>query len=585
VGKVSPGIPPARDKTASELDEVERALSVLGGRHPDFVRKERETRDAVKARAATLEEQAARAARARLRRLAARGAVAAAALLVVVSVAGFTRHYLALRAGLEAASAPFESGGFARVTSSSPLSPHRLSADLAADQCFVAVTSAAAGGLVVHRGAGEMHGERAVGWCACAAEHVEATATDGATGDEGLRVLAVDARIVGGREGWTSSPVPKPDVVVPGGDETCAEADLVAWVAARRFPTLPVDAAWLDTPEGHPAARAGFRAVAGAPPGRRFAVVDAAQASCFLAVTAPASGAPLSLQEMDGSERARGAGLVWCGNAARAMTVRGDGAGTVLVAAADAARIGGLLGAREWASRGGVAAAAWEAVDDLAWDAGTLLRASAVGDVASLAAGDAPPPTTRIVGLAVHAPSGLVVEPGAGSNVVACAPPVEGGDVQAVCVLARAGASRWRPSSTEPVGLATAPLPFWMRAIEAAQDPEALRLELALVTLARRLHAQGFEPTTLEGVKEVEPGKVSVLGLAGDDGVVALEVAQASPWVSTYAAADAPGWSVEDDPPVVRVTPGTSVTLVTQKKPAGKPEQRRTVVFRRHAVR
>jgi len=52
----------------NELDEVERALSVLDGRHPDFVRAQRETREAARIREQTLRAERARAWRKRAKR-------------------------------------------------------------------------------------------------------------------------------------------------------------------------------------------------------------------------------------------------------------------------------------------------------------------------------------------------------------------------------------------------------------------------------------------------------------------------------------------------------------------------------------
>ena len=41
----------SKAQAPNELDEVERAMSVLDGRHPDFVRAQRETREAAMASA------------------------------------------------------------------------------------------------------------------------------------------------------------------------------------------------------------------------------------------------------------------------------------------------------------------------------------------------------------------------------------------------------------------------------------------------------------------------------------------------------------------------------------------------------
>jgi hypothetical protein len=128
------------------------------------------------------------------------------------------------------------------------------------------------------------------------------------------------------------------------------------------------------------------------------------------------------------------------------------------------------------------------------------------------------------------------------------------------------------------VGLAGAPIPFWLTVLAGRREPAALRAELSLLALARRLTSEGFEPTMFSGVTELAPGRISVLGLAHDESVVAVEVMGVAPWIIPYS--DQGPWAADGEPREVPLTAGARVTLKAMPPPDEAQKERRTVVFR-----
>src|SRR5580700_1292909 len=92
----APAKPPEAKKTSShdipppELAEVERALSILQGRHPDAVRAERETLHTLETKKAEAEARAELAGAEEKRRWIVRGIVGI--LLTAASVVGWTQY-------------------------------------------------------------------------------------------------------------------------------------------------------------------------------------------------------------------------------------------------------------------------------------------------------------------------------------------------------------------------------------------------------------------------------------------------------------------------------------------------------------
>lgn len=565
---------PASTGAPSALDEVERALSVLDGRHPDFVRAERETREAARVREQTLKAERARAwwkrAKATMLTLALLGAIAAVGWLGL-RVFSLAR---AFSAALDAASAPFVGDGFAALAASNLVTPHKLEAQASAQTCFVAVTSAPTGDMIVTHGTSVTSHAHSIGWCACEAERVVVTAPTGAGPTQGVRLYTIDARVLGGPQGWGFASA-RPDALTPGGDE-CQERELVSWIADRRFPREAVDATWLERGAGARLSEAGFQAVAGASVGRTFAVVEAMSGSCVFALRPEAqSQADLVLEDMGGTALARGGSLLWCDLHGRALTVRSSGAATVLVVAAPASRVGGLLGAREWTARVRVPdPTTWASEEDLALDAVNTLRASALPDVT---VAPLQQPQIRFVGLSMRTTKALVRDAPPHGTMLACSPSLESNRLESVC--AQVGPQPWLAAAGETVGLAGAPAPFWLAALEDHLDHDALLADLKLLALARRLTSERFEVTMFSGVTELASGRIAVLGGAHDDAVVAVEIATAPPWVMPYS--DRAPWPLDGDPREVPLAPGDRVTLTATPRPDADPKQRRTIVFRR----
>ncbi len=556
------------------LDEVERALSVLDGRHPDFVRAQRETREAARVREQTLKAERARAWRKR-----AKVALLSLVVLGAIGASGWLGLRIfdrarALSAALDKASSAFANSGFGLVASSNLVTPQKLQVQASGSTCFVAVTSAPSGEMVVSHGASIASHAHSIGWCACDPEPVTVTAPEGAGPAQGVRLYGVDARVLGGPQGWGLTPA-RPEAVTGGGEE-CQESVLVSWIADRRFPRETIDAAWLERGGGSRLSEAGFKAVAGSSLGRTFAVVEAMPGTCMLALRpdAPNPSEPLVLEDAGGAALAHGGALMWCDLHGRSLTVRSSGRAVVLVVAAPAARIGGLLGAREWAGRVHVSdPTTYVNEADLALDAATSLTASGLPDVVA----GQPQPQMRFVGLSLRTAAGLVRDVPAHGTLLACSPSLESGKLESVC--AQVGAQSWLAAAGETVGLAGCPAPFWLAALDDHLDKDALQAELKLLALARRLTSERFEVTMFTGVTELSTGRVAVLGRARDDAIVAVEIATTPPWVMPYS--DAAPWTLDGEPREVPLAPGARVTLTATPRPDEEAKQRRTIVFRR----
>jgi hypothetical protein len=561
-------------RTVTALDEVERALSVLDGRHPDYMRAQRETREAAAARVRELSVERSRAWRTKT----ARALLSLAQIvLVCASLWGGYRVFLLARtlsSGLDAAASRVGTSGFFVAGSSQLWHPHELKIDAAGPMCFVAVTSAARGEMLVTHGASSIHNGHSVGWCSCGPETIELKAPSSASAIEGLRLYGVDARVLGGPQGWPFSSA-RPALIAPGGEE-CQESALIGWIADRRFPQEAVDASWFESGPGKILSVAGFRPVAGSSAGRFFAVVEAAPGSCMVALRPQATPLPdaLTLEDMDGKALAGGNALLWCDTSAgKAVTVRSRGDTSTLVVAAPAARVGGALGTREWVERAGVGAiTTWMREDELSLDATALLRASAVPDVAS----GAPSAQARFVSVSLHTAKSLVRSLSPDGSLYACSPSLDSGALESVCALV--GTQSWLAAPGEKTGLAAAPTPFWLAALEDRADEGAMRAKVELLALARRLTSERFEVSMFEGVTESAPGRISVLGRARSDAIVALEVEDAAPWVLPYT--DGPPWTLAD-PRIVALPPEGRVSLTAMPRPTADSKHRRTIVFRR----
>jgi hypothetical protein len=147
-----------------------------------------------------------------------------------------------------------------------------------------------------------------------------------------------------------------------------------------------------------------------------------------------------------------------------------------------------------------------------------------------------------------------------------------------LCVFS--GSQKWRVDGAETIGgIARAKAPFWLFGLQDVNEPAALKVQTELIALARKLRRDGFEPTTIEAVTELDKG-AEVLGRAKEDGMVAFALAPVAPFVFPYT--DGPAWRVDGEPRVIPIKPLERVTVSASTKTLPPKAQRRTVVFRRH---
>jgi hypothetical protein len=184
-------------------------------------------------------------------------------------------------------------------------------------------------------------------------------------------------------------------------------------------------------------------------------------------------------------------------------------------------------------------------------------------------------PEARIVALSVEKPNS--VQSDTAADVFSfCEPPLDRA-LATTCIFS--GAQKWRASGSQTVaGVAHAKLPFWLFGLQDVADPAGLKIATELLALARELRLDGFEPTTIEAVTELDKG-AEVLGRVNEDAMVAVGLVPTAPWVVPYT--DGPAWSLEGEPRVVPIKPLERVTLTVVGKPVPPKSVRRTVVFRR----
>jgi hypothetical protein len=570
--KTAPAPPP---KPKDELAEVERALSVLGGHHPEHERARREVTEAMTKKRVGDTAAAQEAARVLRKRL----AIGGAAVLVagVIAYAGWGRHAhaVALERSLEGQTATFAVRGFV------PLATGEVQLEAAIEPgCYVAVTPEGGDGkLEVEHGGETLTGAGSVGWCACTPEKASARAAGA------VRFLRVDGKAVGNVDGLAA--VEPHPATTSKREEDCAAEHLDAWLAEKKLPPAPVEPEAMAGREAlAPLVVAGFSPVASLPADRSFALVDGGGESCFLAWSKEPTDT-LTLRLPGGARPIVGekGGVAWCSESARLVTLWRQGRGHVTIARAQASRVGGLLGLKERVQRKAafLPFTAWVGAEELAWDAVQALRGSAVGEATialsgteteSRAGGD-----PRIVAISLLQ-GGSFVSDRRGDVPYFCHPRAETGALEMLC--AQLAPQTWRQTGAlGSVGIAQAPLPFWLTIFAEVKDPELAKSLVALLILARRLHGDGFEPTTLVGVVEEASG-VNVTGRGGDDAVVAVGLGPKAPWVFPYS--DGQEWQLAGEPRVVELKPGERVVLSSVQTPTVPKEQRRTVVFRR-AVR
>ena len=574
------------DPKERDLEEVERALSVLGGRHPDAVRAEREDAQAAERRRRE-HELASRAERGR----ALRRRLVIVAVLAVVGGAGFAAfRFQQKRAAVDAEMAPlvarFTSHGFDALPRGAFAAEDRVELTTTAGDCYAFVAARGAQ-LRIERpiGSAGAKGEAIV--CTCASENVVVTA-----GGAAVRALHVSGNALGGSRGVPyrfADETPMPTVVA--GDDACSDDELASFARDARYPKQETDGAWLAAHA--PLASSGFATVASAPARLPFVFVPPAPGpACFVA--ASASG-ELALWTLDGGvqkpvQHAKGA-IAWC--AAKPATFVVEGAAATVVSA-PSPRIGGLVGLRENLRRAKVDATTWIRDDERGAVAADTLRASLVPDPVAIGAQTIVASATKDVRVLVFS-SAEKITFASNEADFRCDPPLEAGD--ALCVQAHALTWHEPPprsdGTTVACGAAYGPLPYWMSALADVRDavggsaaggtPRSEKLvdaELELVGFARRMAARGFVPGVIEGVTE-RKDSVEILGRSGDDAIVAVGLWPAQPFIHPYGEGEP--WTLDGEPRVIPLAGGVRVTLKVPEGSAVPIEARRTVVFRHSA--
>ncbi len=555
-----------RDPHERELEEVERALSVLGGRHPDQVRAEREAAQAVLRRQKEHESMLA-AERGRTRR---RLAMLVLGLVVASAVAtvGYRSH--AARAAFDAEIEPqvarYVGLGFDAVPRGTFAPQERAEVTTVAGDCYAFVAARAA----------EMHIERPTGAadakgealaCTCASESVVVT-THGAP----VRVLHIAGGTLGGTRALAYRFRAHTPVVL-GGDETCTDDALAAFAHDKRYGSQESNGEWLAA---HPSlATDGFTTLASAPPELPFVFVEPSPAHCFiasapegditlLALDAPQNGA-LTLQNA-----AHGTGtLAWCAVKGATFIVEHT-RGRVTVVSVPSRRIAGMLGLREAIARASLKAPSWARDDERGALGQDTLAASVVPNPAVMGA----PADAKDARVLLFSGDGFTTS----DLDYRCAPGL--GQPESLCVQQHGIV--WRAPPPAPTwGAAFGPLPYWMGVLTDVRNPHVLDVELSLLALSRRLFALGFFPGVIEGVTE-KTDSVEVLGRSGDDAIVAVGLWPAPPYAVPYT--DGPRWTLDGGPArTMPVSAGARISLPLPQGQGLKAPQaatRRTVVFR-----
>ncbi|CAN5924449.1 hypothetical protein BH11MYX4_BH11MYX4_60210 [soil metagenome] len=571
--------PPKPKKGPDDLAEVERALSVLQGRHPEHERARREDAATRQRRAVEIDSVAqdeAKRVRARRAKLI---AVATPVVVLFAFIAIFGRREMARRARIDAVSESFRAAGFTAIDTSLRGSTGAVEATAEAG-CMLAVSTHGKP-LSITRGGLTLSASPPALFCTCAAEKIAVTSPVG--GEGGIALLRAETSLVGGSRAFGFAPFKPASTLVT--DEPCADASLDAWVDAKHYPAGAADDAWLKgAPQRALLASAGFHVVALARAEAPFAVVELPKDSCLVVTSAGADDRLAVRLKGEAAAALEGRGsLGRCAQAEGTVVVSREGRGELVVLVGPAAGVGGELGLRETMKSVGLAPSALAVPPgDRSWDAKQVLLASAipVALIDTAAAPDVPPfAEGRIVALSLETQGALVPElaPGVESS---CTPPLGEATREALCIFS--GPQKWKSpggGDNPPVGgLARSKLPFWLYTMSNVRDRAALEGLSKLLTLARSLAREGFAPTTLEALVE-QPNGVQVLGRTGEDAVVAVGVAPSDPWV--YPLTDGDAWTLDGPPQIALVKPLQQVTLVSMLKQLPPIHTRRTVVFRR----
>jgi hypothetical protein len=550
--------PPPKKPQPEGLAEVERALSVLQGRHPEHERARREDQERRTARQAEIEARATLESKRLLKRRLIVGAGVGVGLVVAVTLIVFFKAELARRARLEQAADPYRAMGFAVVETSS----RKLDAPTEAG-CLLAVTTTPSD-VRLQMGEAVVEGASPLLTCTCEAGTVSASSSA-----EGIVILRAETAAIGGSRAFPFLPfAPR---TAGATDSACAETSLDKWIEAKRYQTAETreHVRALVPPSGAPDARfPSFKQLSILKREAPFVVVEGPPNACVLLVPKASDRFAVRAKTLGWSFGNEPAGF--CTPSATTFLVERQGdTGDIEVFVAPADLIGGTAGLRELNAKAVLVDA------DRGWDAKQLLVASAIPE-AIISAATAPDialdPEARIVALSLQAPRAIASDAPDGVYSF-CDPPIDRA-MHAVCAFS--GPQRWHGPTG---GIARAKLPFWLFGMQNVAEPAALKIETQLLALARRLRREGFEPTTMEALTETDKG-AEVLGRANEDAIVVVGLAPTAPWA--FPLSDGPAWTLDQSPRIVPIAPLARVQLTTGQKLPPKAA-RRTVVFRRKA--
>lgn len=574
-------MPPKPKEGGEDLAEVERALSVLQGRHPEHERARREDEVARAKRAAENDAKSRAVAKESFKKRALYGGVGLAVVLLLLGGGLAFNREASRRGAIEKATDPYRAMGFVLVETSSRGEPSKVETK-GEPGCWLAVASQGAEATPLELSANEtkIPGKGPVFACTCEAGRV---AAQGPVPEGGsLALLRIDAAQVGGSRATAFLPF-KPGAM-GATDEACAEATLDAWIDAKRAPKLAADPAFLTRPDSASLARAGFTSLAVVKAEVPLGVLELPAQSCALVVPEK-PGAQVALRGRGGAAvvpPTTGILSLCTQNELPVTLLRTGAAAEVHVLTAPAAKVGGLPGVREAARLAHLSVATESiAASDRAWSAKQVLLAASVPEQLVTVASTpeiAADPEARIVALSFATPAALTAESPDGVFSY-CEPPLDRQTLESLCTFS--GPQTWHLANKDATaGIARAKLPFWLFALQTVSDPVALKVETQMIALARQLKLEGFEPTTLEAVTENDKG-ADVLGRSNEDAIVAVALAPSAPFV--FPLTDGPAWALGEAPRVVPVKPMEKVTLssVVKGLPSATKGQRRTVVFRR----
>jgi hypothetical protein len=556
--------PPPKKPQPEGLAEVERALSVLQGRHPEHERARREDQERRAARQAELDAKAAVETKRVAKRRLLGSVLAVAGVSLAIAIAVVFKAELARRGRLEQAADPYRAMGFA-VVETSGRGNAKLEAATEAGCLLVATTSASDVRLQV--GEAVVEGAAPLLTCTCEA----GTATASAKAAEGVVLLRADTGTIGGSRAFGFLPFTPRKLGLT--DSACADASLDAWIESKRYVTAesPEHVRAFVPASGAPDARfPPFKQLSVLKPEAPFVIVEGPANACIVLVPKTDDRVALLAKTLLIPFANERSGLCYP-NATTFLVKRQGASGDIDVLVAPADRVGGTAGTRELAHANTITAPA-----DRGWDAKQLLVASAVPDsiISTAIAPDiAPEPEARIVALSLDGAQSIASDAADGVYSF-CDPPVDRA-TNAVCAFS--GPQKWHGAAG---GIARAKLPFWLFGMQNVVEPAALKIETQLLALARRLRGDGFEPTTMEAVTETDKG-AEVLGRANEDAMVVVALSPTAPWA--FPLSDGPAWTLDQSPRIVPIAPLARIQVTTPLKLPPKGA-RRTVVFRRRTA-